>query len=76
MRVKILYDFYLDGYQNGICFGSVPEFNGTKSIQAYTKGYYDATHKQDKLDLYQFSKVVLWNNPKHTADIQISVREH
>lgn len=59
MQVKILYDYYLDGYNNGVTFGYIPDFNGIKTIQAYTKGFHDAKNKKDKLSLYKFSKIVL-----------------
>jgi len=70
MRSKVLYEFYLDGYQNGKDFWEVPTFNGQKSIIAYTKGFEHAENNRPKLDLYQFSKIVLGEIPKQYATIQ------
>jgi hypothetical protein len=71
MKVKILYDFYLDGYQNGIAFGYVPDFCGDKSIIAYTKGFEHSKAKKPKLDLFQFSKLTLGEMPTVQCDIVV-----
>ena len=74
MRVKILYDYYLDGYQNAVHFNAVPQFNGQKSIIAYTVGYNHSQEKKPKLDLFQFSKLVLGEMPTvQCCIVQVSV---
>lgn len=48
MKGKILYDYYLDGVENGKQFGYVPDFNSVDAIKAYTLGYSDCKNKRVK----------------------------
>jgi len=70
MSIKILYDYYLDGYQNAVQFNAVPVFNGNKSIIAYTVGYKHGESKKTKLDLYQFSKIILGEMPTVQCEVE------
>jgi hypothetical protein len=55
-----LYDFYTKGYENtAYQFGYVPDFNGAKSIEAYSLGSIDGRDKKtEKKSIDEFEKAL------------------
>ena len=60
---KITYDFYLNGYDNGIQFGYIPDFGCLEDKIAYSLGYRDGKNRcEHKKPIEEFEKIDLKSN--------------
>ena len=55
--MKCLYDFYQNGYDNGIAFAYIPDNMTKKQKKAWEMGYRDTLYYGKHKDIDEFEKV-------------------